>query len=46
MNKQVILAKRPVGLPDASTWSFVETEIPTVAEGQFLVNIQCEISNE
>lgn len=40
MNKQVILAKRPVGLPDVSTWSFVETEIPTLEEGQFLVNIQ------
>ena len=40
MNKQVLLAKRPVGLPDASTWSFVETEIPTIAEGEFLVNIE------
>ena len=37
MNKQVLLAKRPVGLPDASTWSFVETDIPSISEGEFLV---------
>lgn len=37
MNKQQILRKRPVGLPSADTWELVETAIPTIEEGQFLV---------
>ena len=37
MNKQQILRKRPVGLPEADTWELVETAIPTIEEGQFLV---------
>ncbi len=37
MNKQMILSKRPVGLPDADTWTLEENEIPTVGEGQILV---------
>lgn len=36
-NKQLLLKKRPVGLPDASTWELVETEIPTPGEGEFLL---------
>ncbi|MEM9921710.1 MAG: NADP-dependent oxidoreductase [Bacteroidota bacterium] len=37
MNKQVLLAKRPLGLPDESTWNLVETEIPTIKEGEVLI---------
>jgi NADPH-dependent curcumin reductase len=37
MNKQVILQKRPFGLPEADTWSLANTPIPTIEEGQFLV---------
>lgn len=37
MNKQLILAKRPIGIPDKDTWNLVETEIPQPGEGQFLV---------
>ena len=36
-NKQIILKKRPIGLPDASTWDLVETEIPQPGEGEFLI---------
>ena len=37
MNKQQILRKRPIGLPGADTWELVETPIPSIDEGQFLV---------
>jgi NADPH-dependent curcumin reductase CurA len=37
MNKQQILRKRPVGVPDKDTWELVESEIPTLEDGQFLV---------
>lgn len=37
MNKQLLLAKRPVGLPDEDTWNLVENPIPEVGEGQILV---------
>ncbi len=37
MNKQLLLAKRPVGVPDEDTWDLVETAIPTVGEGQCLL---------
>lgn len=37
MNKQLLLAKRPVGLPDENTWEIVEAEIPQPKEGQFVV---------
>lgn len=39
-NKQLLLAKRPLGLPEKDTWTLVENEIPTPKEGEFLV--QCE----
>jgi len=39
-NKQLLLKKRPVGLPDTSTWELVKTNIPQPKEGQFL--IKCE----
>ena len=37
MNKQQILRKRPIGLPDKETWELVETAIPTINDGEFLV---------
>lgn len=37
MNKQVLLRKRPVGLPDETTWEMVETAIPSPKEGEFLI---------
>ncbi len=39
-NKQVRLAKRPMGMTDASTWEFTTKDIPTPAEGQFLCKIE------
>lgn len=36
-NRQVLLAKRPKGLPDDSTFQFVETDIPEPGEGEVLV---------
>ncbi|RMG78531.1 MAG: NADP-dependent oxidoreductase [Bacteroidetes bacterium] len=40
MNTQVKLAKRPVGVPDPSTWSIEKSPIPEPADGQFLVKIE------
>ena len=37
MNKQIILKKRPIGLPDASTWELIETPIPEPGDGEILV---------
>ncbi len=37
MNKQLLLSKRPVGLPDENTWTMTETEIPSISDGQILV---------
>ena len=37
MNKQIRLAKRPVGLPGADTWNLVTNEIPEPGEGEVLV---------
>jgi NADPH-dependent curcumin reductase CurA len=37
MNKQVILKKRPVGMPEADTWALESNPIPEVGEGQFLI---------
>ncbi len=37
MNKQLKLAKRPVGMPDAATWTLEENPIPTPAEGEVLI---------
>ena len=39
-NKQLLLQKRPVGLPSEDTWKLVETNIPEPGDGEFL--IQCE----
>ncbi len=37
MNKQLILAKRPEGMPDASTWKLQELPIPEPKEGEVLI---------
>lgn len=37
MNKQFIFKKRPVGLPDADTWSLETNEIPELQEGEVLI---------
>ena len=37
MNKQVVLAERPDGLPKSSTWIFQETEIPEPKDGDVLI---------
>jgi len=37
MNKQVVLKKRPVGMPDQSTWEHVSTPIPEAGEGQIVI---------
>ena len=37
MNKQVKLAKRPVGMPDESTWTLESSAIPEIKEGEFLI---------
>jgi NADPH-dependent curcumin reductase CurA len=37
MNKQLILSKRPVGLPEKDTWTLEENEMPVAGEGQFVV---------
>ena len=39
-NKQILLKKRPKGLPKKDTWQLVEINIPKPGEGEFL--IQCE----
>ncbi|WP_293781562.1 NADP-dependent oxidoreductase [uncultured Aeromicrobium sp.] len=37
--RQIILAQRPTGLPDDSTWSLETAELPPPADGQFLVEV-------
>jgi len=37
MNKQLIFVKRPEGLPDASTWTLKTNPVPTISDGEFLV---------
>lgn len=39
INKQLLLDKRPAGLPDASTWKLVETPIPELRDGQVLIRV-------
>ena len=36
-NKQLILKKRPVGFPEADTWSLESTPIPDLKEGEILI---------
>ncbi|MFE9320649.1 NADP-dependent oxidoreductase [Nocardia sp. NPDC052278] len=37
--QQVLLAKRPSGLPDADTWRVTTEELPAIAAGQILVKV-------
>jgi len=37
VNRQILLVKRPVGLPDESCFKRVSTSIPQPADGQLLV---------
>jgi NADPH-dependent curcumin reductase CurA len=37
MNRQIILAARPEGLPKPSDFRFVEVPVSELTEGQFLV---------
>jgi NADPH-dependent curcumin reductase CurA len=39
-NKQILLRKRPIGLPSNDTWELVQTNLPEPKEGEFLV--KCE----
>ena len=39
MNKQWRLKTRPVGEPNADTWEYTETEVPTIEDGQLLIKI-------
>jgi NADPH-dependent curcumin reductase CurA len=40
MNPQCRLAARPVGLPKASDWSYVEEPVRALAPGEFLVRVE------
>ena len=37
INKQLILAKRPVGMPDDDTWTLKESLVPHLNEGEVLI---------
>ncbi len=37
MNKQIILTKRPVGLPEKDTWTLREEAIPSIKDGEILI---------
>lgn len=37
INRQIVLASRPEGVPQESNFRLVETELPSPSEGQFLV---------
>ena len=39
MNKQLILKKRPVGLPDNETWAQIESPIPEPTEGEVVIQV-------
>lgn len=39
-NRQVRLARRPVGLPDADTWTVTSDPIPEPGEGEFTVKVE------
>lgn len=36
-NKQQLLAKRPVGMPDADTWTLTNTPVPELKPGEVLI---------
>jgi NADPH-dependent curcumin reductase CurA len=38
-SQQILLAQRPAGLPDDSTWTLTSTELPGLGDGEFLVKV-------
>lgn len=40
MNKQWRLKARPVGAPSADTWSYTESAVPSITDGQLLIKIE------
>jgi len=36
-NKQLLLVKRPIGMPDSDTWKLVENPVPEITEGEVLI---------
>ena len=40
ISKQFLLAKRPVGMATADTFTFVETQLPTLGDRQILVQVE------
>lgn len=39
MNKQLILKKRPVGMPSADTWELIESEVPKPSDGEVVIQV-------
>ena len=37
MNKQLILKKRPLGMPEADTWELIESPIPEPSDGEIVI---------
>lgn len=37
-NKQIILAQRPKGMPDKDTFTFIESDMPTINNGEVLIH--------
>jgi len=37
MNKQLLLAKRPVGMPTEDTWTLESKDVPEIGEGELLI---------
>ena len=40
INKKMILANRPVGIPEKNTWNYKEELIPEIQDGQILIKHQ------
>ena len=40
INKRVLLAKRPKGLPDESTWHLEELPVPDIKDGEALIEVE------
>lgn len=40
MNKQLILKKRPIGIPDENTWELKEANIPEPKEGEVVIKTE------
>jgi NADPH-dependent curcumin reductase CurA len=36
-NKQLLLVKRPIGMPDSDTWELVENPVSEIAEGELII---------